>query len=174
LASRIIEDVASSSALAEAWSGLRPSIRHPFQELGFGLGIIEALACGLVVAVTPVGVAGELIQHGINGFLFRPDDSAAIAGAIDAAMAERADWPALRERARAEVVAVGPHQDLPVRAFHDVANPVTDRDGLGEHRALLFEMDPKYSLGVHGRDEEVIVPNWERIKVQAQQVRYTN
>jgi glycosyltransferase involved in cell wall biosynthesis len=70
---------------------------------GFGLGIIEALACGLVVAVTPVGVAAELIQHGINGFLFRPDDSAAIVAAIDTAMAGQAQWPALRDRARSAV-----------------------------------------------------------------------
>ncbi len=70
---------------------------------GFGLGIIEALACGLIVTVTPVGVAGELIQHGVNGFLFRPDDSSEIVGAVEAAMSAREGWPAMRERARAAV-----------------------------------------------------------------------
>ncbi len=35
LESRIIEDVASLSALAGAWGGLEASIRHPFQELGW-------------------------------------------------------------------------------------------------------------------------------------------
>jgi len=33
--SRVIEDVASLCALADAWRGLEPSIRHPFQELGW-------------------------------------------------------------------------------------------------------------------------------------------
>ncbi len=70
---------------------------------GFGLGIVEALACGLVVAVTPVGVATELIQHGVNGFLFKADDTDAIVDVVDAAMAARAGWSALRERARAAV-----------------------------------------------------------------------
>ena len=63
---------------------------------GFGLGIIKALVSGLVVAVTPVGVAAELIQDGNNGFLFRPDDSVAIAKVIDPAMAGQAGWPELR------------------------------------------------------------------------------
>lgn len=33
--SKVIEDAASLSALAEAWHGLQPSIRNPFQELGW-------------------------------------------------------------------------------------------------------------------------------------------
>jgi glycosyltransferase involved in cell wall biosynthesis len=70
---------------------------------GFGLGIIEALACGIIVAVTPVGVAEELIQHGVNGFLFRADDSAAIAGAMDAVLASQDSWPAISRQARAAI-----------------------------------------------------------------------
>jgi glycosyltransferase involved in cell wall biosynthesis len=70
---------------------------------GFGLGIIEALACGIVVAVTPVGVAAELIQHGRNGFLFRADDSEALLGAIDAAFASRLEWADIGKRGRAAV-----------------------------------------------------------------------
>jgi CelD/BcsL family acetyltransferase involved in cellulose biosynthesis len=35
LESRIIEDVQSLCALADAWGGLQPAIRHPFQELGW-------------------------------------------------------------------------------------------------------------------------------------------
>jgi L-malate glycosyltransferase len=70
---------------------------------GFGLGIIEALACGMIVAVTPVGVAEELIQHGVNGFLFRADDSAAIAGAMDAVLTAEDNWPAISRRARAAI-----------------------------------------------------------------------
>jgi glycosyltransferase involved in cell wall biosynthesis len=73
---------------------------YPSLYEGFGLGVIEALACGSIVAVTPVGVAGELIQHGANGFLFRPDDSAAILSAIDAALASKERWPAIRRQAR--------------------------------------------------------------------------
>jgi glycosyltransferase involved in cell wall biosynthesis len=68
---------------------------------GFGLGIIEALACGMIVAVTPVGVAAESIQHGANGFLFRADDSQAIVKVIDEVLASTDSWPAIGQRARA-------------------------------------------------------------------------
>jgi glycosyltransferase involved in cell wall biosynthesis len=72
---------------------------------GFGLGIVEALASGIVVAVTTVGVAPELIQHGLNGFLFRPDDSAAILEVIDAVMARRGDWAVIARGGRAASAA---------------------------------------------------------------------
>jgi len=68
---------------------------------GFGLGIVEALACGMIVAVTPVGVAAESIQHGVNGFLFRADDSQAIVKVIDEVLAHTDAWPAIGQRARA-------------------------------------------------------------------------
>lgn len=68
---------------------------------GFGLGIVEALACGMIVAVTPVGVAAESIQHGVNGFLFRADDSRAIVKVIDEMLADTDAWPAIGQRARA-------------------------------------------------------------------------
>jgi glycosyltransferase involved in cell wall biosynthesis len=72
---------------------------------GFGLGIVEALACGIIVAVTPVGVAPELIQHGVNGFLFRTEDSPAIVAVMDAALACQDSWPAIGRRARAATAA---------------------------------------------------------------------
>jgi glycosyltransferase involved in cell wall biosynthesis len=78
---------------------------YPSHYEGFGLGVIEALACGQIVAVTPVGVAGELIQHGANGFLFRVDDSAAMLSAIDTALASEERWPAIRRQARTAAAA---------------------------------------------------------------------
>ena len=68
---------------------------------GFGLGIVEALATGMIVAVTPVGVAGEVIQHGNNGFLFPAGDSAGLRGAIEELLACKERWPAIRQQARA-------------------------------------------------------------------------
>ncbi|MFL6604126.1 MAG: glycosyltransferase family 4 protein [Steroidobacteraceae bacterium] len=70
---------------------------------GFGLGIVEALACGMIVAVTPVGVAAESIQHGVNGFLFRADDSEALVKVMDEVLASTDSWPAIGGRARATV-----------------------------------------------------------------------
>lgn len=36
---------------------------------GFGLGIVEAMACGLVPISFRVGIAPQLIENGVNGFL---------------------------------------------------------------------------------------------------------
>jgi glycosyltransferase involved in cell wall biosynthesis len=36
--------------------------------------IMEANACGIPVIGAPIGGIPELIQHGCNGFLFRPDE----------------------------------------------------------------------------------------------------
>jgi mannosyltransferase len=44
----------------------------PSEYEGFGLSMVEALACGLPAVVTDVGVAGELIQSGVSGLVVPP------------------------------------------------------------------------------------------------------
>ena len=48
----------------------------------FGLVILEALASGVPVAATPVGIAKEIIQPGINGFLATDRSSPSLATAL--------------------------------------------------------------------------------------------
>ena len=44
--------------------------------------LMEAMSCGLPVVTTDVSGIPELIRNGMNGLLVRPDDPAAIAGAL--------------------------------------------------------------------------------------------
>ena len=44
--------------------------------------LMEAMSCGLPVVTTDVSGIPELIRNGVNGLLVRPDDPAAIAGAL--------------------------------------------------------------------------------------------
>jgi glycosyltransferase involved in cell wall biosynthesis len=44
--------------------------------------LLEAMACGTPVIATQVGGLKELIQHGINGLLVKPEDPAAIKMAL--------------------------------------------------------------------------------------------
>lgn len=49
---------------------------------GFGLVVLEALACGLPVVATDSGALGEIVQNGISGFLCPQDDVEAFVGAV--------------------------------------------------------------------------------------------
>lgn len=79
----------------------------PSEYEGFSLAIGEALACGLPVVVTTVGAAPELIESGVNGFLFPPKDARAMLEALSRCLAERARWPEIGRRARQSMEPYG-------------------------------------------------------------------
>jgi len=64
---------------------------------------LEAMAQGKLVAASAVGGHRELIEDGVTGGLFAPDDSAACAEALAALLAERDRWDAYRAAGRAHV-----------------------------------------------------------------------
>jgi glycosyltransferase involved in cell wall biosynthesis len=67
---------------------------------GFGLVLLEAMACGRPVVTTPiVGVAGEVEPRGV-GVLVPPGDPAALAAALRSLWEKRAELPAMGRRAR--------------------------------------------------------------------------
>lgn len=72
----------------------------PSEYEGFGLAVVEALACGLPVVVTPVGIAADIIEHGSNGFLFPPKQREALVNAIEECVAHRSRWDDIGKRAR--------------------------------------------------------------------------
>jgi glycogen synthase len=53
-----------------------------------------------MVAASDVGGHKELIRDGNTGKLFKADNSEDLAKSLDALFANRADWPAIRNRAR--------------------------------------------------------------------------
>ncbi|WP_043610758.1 glycosyltransferase, partial [Novosphingobium sp. B-7] len=61
---------------------------------------LEAMAQGKLVAASNVGGHRELIADGQTGTLFAPDDPAALAQAMVALFARRAQWDAQRAVAR--------------------------------------------------------------------------
>jgi glycogen(starch) synthase len=64
---------------------------------------LEAMAQGKLVAASDVGGHRELIEDGVTGTLFAPDDPAAIARALAGLFEDRARWNARRKVARAFV-----------------------------------------------------------------------
>jgi len=61
---------------------------------------LEAMAQGKLVAASSVGGHRELIEDGVTGTLFAPDDPAAIADALARLLENRAMWPERRRTAR--------------------------------------------------------------------------
>jgi PEP-CTERM/exosortase A-associated glycosyltransferase len=66
---------------------------------------LEAMAQRRLVAASDVGGHRELIEDGVTGTLFAADDPAAAAAALAGVFADRPNWEAQRDRARAFVEA---------------------------------------------------------------------
>lgn len=74
-------------------------------ELVTPLKPLEAMAQGRLVAASSVGGHRELIEDGVTGTLFAPDDPTASAAALARLLDAREDWDAMRARAAAHVRA---------------------------------------------------------------------
>ncbi|MGQ0601239.1 MAG: glycosyltransferase family 4 protein [Anaerolineales bacterium] len=56
---------------------------------GFGIVYLEAMAYGLPVIASTAGAAGEIITHGVDGYLVPPEDPTALADAIQPLLDDR-------------------------------------------------------------------------------------
>ena len=58
-------------------------IVHPVRMEGLGVSLLEAAACGVPIVASRVGGIPEAVEHGVNGYLVEPGDSAELAQAIN-------------------------------------------------------------------------------------------
>jgi starch synthase len=72
-----------------------PSLYEPL-----GIVNLEAMACGAPVVGSRVGGIPEVVADGRTGLLIEPDDPAALAGAINALIADPARAAAMGQRGR--------------------------------------------------------------------------
>lgn len=68
----------------------------PTLQEGFGMALVEAMACGLAPVATMIGGPREIVQDEVNGLLVPPRDSEAIEKALERLIAD----PKLLERLR--------------------------------------------------------------------------
>jgi glycogen synthase len=77
-----------------------PRKRMRLTDLVTPLKPLEAMAQGRLVAASDVGGHKELIRDRDTGTLYAADDPASIAQSLDAMLANRTGWDAMRARAR--------------------------------------------------------------------------
>jgi glycogen synthase len=79
--------------------------RHSMRltELVTPLKPLEAMAQGRLFVASDVGGHQELVQDGHTGFLFKAGSAEALAAAVLNALSRQADWPRMRQQARAYV-----------------------------------------------------------------------
>jgi len=54
----------------------------PSRAESFLLAAIEGMSCGIPIVATPVGIIPEIIVHGVNGFIMRPEDPKSLSEVI--------------------------------------------------------------------------------------------
>lgn len=101
----------------------------PSDSEGFGLSLVEAMAVGLPCVSTRVGVAPEVIQTGMNGWLVPPQDHAGLRAALQTALSESLRWPDIGAAAQQSAAHfdLGRVTDAYVRLFDLVTSPGPER-----------------------------------------------
>jgi teichuronic acid biosynthesis glycosyltransferase TuaC len=100
------------------WINAANAVVVPSQDEGFGLSVIEALACGVPAFGTPVGIH-PVALHGIEGAFCEEWDPARWRAAL-APVVAAAD-PRVDGRARAELFSADRMADRVVEAWRAVA-----------------------------------------------------
>lgn len=110
------------------WVNAASAVLVPSEREGFGLAVLEALACDVPVLATPVGIA-PLALDGIAGAHCGPFDAAAWRAALAPHLA--AADPRVAGRARAELFSAERMAERVVAAWRAVA---AERSGTGRTR----------------------------------------
>lgn len=77
----------------------------PSRSESLGLALVEALACGLPSFSSRIGGIADIVTDGVNGWLLPAEDEESWCRALAEAAATAEGWSAVREKARASVLA---------------------------------------------------------------------
>ena len=97
---------------------------------------LEAMAQGRLVAASDIGGHRELIENGVTGTLFAPDNPAALAQKVAQLLANRENWDEQRRVAR-EYVERDRNWSSNIRRYEPVYQQLLDRVSLRKGGAGL-------------------------------------
>jgi glycosyltransferase involved in cell wall biosynthesis len=89
--------------IANVYNGLDIIVDAAWRE-AFGMVVVEPMACGKVVVGTEAGGIPEIIEHGQTGFLFPPQDPAALAEILLEQLRNRDRRSEIGRRARQRIL----------------------------------------------------------------------
>jgi glycosyltransferase involved in cell wall biosynthesis len=69
---------------------------------GFGVTLVEAMACGLPIVASALGSAAEIVQDGRTGRHFKPGDHESLADAVADLWSRPGEICAMKKEARRE------------------------------------------------------------------------
>jgi glycosyltransferase involved in cell wall biosynthesis len=118
------------------FSGLDVCVVPSLWNEPLGMVAFEAIACGVPVIGARRGGIPEIVQHGVNGLLYEPDEPGALERALARVIDEPALLPALRAAGRASVARfLNPQRMLDEceaiyrRVLHGTPDPAGDVAG---------------------------------------------
>ncbi|HWF72121.1 MAG TPA: glycosyltransferase [Solirubrobacteraceae bacterium] len=114
-------------AQVPTWVNAADAVLVPSEREGFGLAVLEALACDVPVLATPVGIA-PIALAGIEGALCAPFDAAAWRAALAGHLAD--PDPRVRGRGRAELFSAARMAARVAAAWHGLpygSSPILGR-----------------------------------------------
>jgi len=76
---------------------------HPAEREGLGVALLEAASCAVPVVAAAAGGVVDAVEHGRTGWLFTPNDGAALASALLALLGDASERRRLGAHARGEV-----------------------------------------------------------------------
>ena len=97
----------------------------------FGLSALEAMACGVPVAVTNAGGLPEVVEDGVSGLLCDIGDIAGVAEKIVKLLRDRAAWEAMSGNAAARAAESFPAEKI-VRQYEDYYREIMEHKSAKE------------------------------------------